>query len=67
MKKKDLAARLAQQTQQSEGAAADALDLAIHDVLRNMRHPEHPQKNALQRLLEEAKVASVKKGRNARS
>ncbi len=66
MKKKELAARLAKQTRQSKGAAADELDQAIHSVLKNLRDPEHQKPNALQRLIEEASVRRVA-GRNPKS
>jgi hypothetical protein len=67
MKKKDLAARLAKQTRQTEGAAADALDQAIHGVLKGIRRRENSKPNALERLLEEAKCESEEKGRHAKS
>jgi hypothetical protein len=67
MRKKELAERLAKQTQQSEGAAADQLDEAIYRVLKNLRHPESPKPSALQRLLEEANRTPGEKRRQAKS
>ena len=65
MRKKELAERLAQQTQQSESAVADQLDEAIHGVLKGLRHRKSPKPNALQRLLEEADGMPDGKGRHA--
>jgi nucleoid DNA-binding protein len=37
MKKKELAARLAKQSQVSEAAAADQLDRMVHDILTRLK------------------------------
>lgn len=64
MKKKDLAQRLAEETRTTESAAADALDDAIHGVIRNLKHsrPRQPKPNALERLIKEADCSPARKG-----
>ena len=70
MRKKELAERLAEQTRQTEGAAADVLDDAINGVIKNLKSPRHrqqPKPNALERLIEEADCKRDAKGRCAKS
>lgn len=67
MRKKELTERLARATRQSKAAAADQLDEAIYNILKNLRRGESPKPSALERLLDEADPASGEKGRHAKS
>jgi nucleoid DNA-binding protein len=67
MNKKELAQKIAEQTNVTPGEAADELDQAIHDVLNNLRGRRRRSPTALQRLIEEAKAPRVPKRRNAKS
>lgn len=64
MRKKEIAERLAEQTDNTPSAAADALDEAITAVLKNIRAGQHNGSNALQRLIDEARSGLVHKGRH---
>jgi nucleoid DNA-binding protein len=65
MKKKDLAERLARETNLSPGAAADELDYALHSVLKTLRHQDRQRPTALQKLIQEATRSTERKGRPA--
>jgi hypothetical protein len=54
MQKRDLTERLAKEAHLPQAIAADELDDAIHNVLKNMRNPEKAKPSALQRLIREA-------------
>ena len=69
MKKRELARKLAEQTRQTESAAADELDDAIHSVIKGLKNTRRQQTrpNALERLIEEAECAPDVKGDCAKS
>ena len=70
MRKKELTEKLAQQTKQTDSAAADALDDAITGIIKNLKSPRHrqqPKPNALERLIQEAASRRDAKGRCAKS
>lgn len=66
MRKKDLAERLARESNLPAAAAADELDDALHSILKTLRHNDRPRSTALEKLIQEATHAPERKGRPAR-
>ncbi len=70
MRKKELAEKLALETKQNEGAAADVLDDVLHRIIKKLRSPHSRQQqksNALEKLIDEAGCAPNVKGQVAQS